>query len=79
MLISQNVYSPVSGMVWEGLEGVALLNKIYQWKQALKFQKLEPGPVFLAFFLLPADKDVKLSAGTPCFSDPYHDDNGLIL
>jgi hypothetical protein len=38
-----NSWSPVSGTVWEGLEGVALLEKICHWGLALRFQK--PGPV----------------------------------
>jgi hypothetical protein len=63
--------------------GVAFLEELCHWEQALMFQKLEPGPVPLSSCcLLP---DVELSATPPasslpvCHHAPHHDDNGLNL
>lgn len=38
-LIGLNVWSPVGGIVWEGLGGVALLKEFCHWEQALRFHK----------------------------------------
>lgn len=38
-LIGLNVWSPVGGIVWEGLGGVVLLKEFCHGEQALRFQK----------------------------------------
>ena len=40
-----NAWPPVGGTVWEGLGGVALLEKMCHWGWALRFLKLTPFPV----------------------------------
>jgi hypothetical protein len=48
---------------------MSLLEEVYQWKWALRFHKLKPGPVSLSSLslslslsLLPGNADVKLSS-----------------
>ncbi|EDL00606.1 mCG1042685, partial [Mus musculus] len=69
-----------SGIIWEGSEGVALLEEICHWGWALRFQKSMPGS-HLFLCLLPTDKDAKLSATSPAQHLPAscHDENGLNL
>lgn len=43
-----NIWSLVDRQFREGLRGVALLEVVYYWKWALRFQKSMPGPVCLS-------------------------------
>ena len=61
--------------------GISLLEEVYHWKWAVRFQKPKPAP--LSHFLLPGDSDVELLATSPalyllacCFTS-YHNDNAL--
>lgn len=52
-LIRLNIWSPVNGTIWEGLGGVALLEEVCFWGQALRFEKPTPFPVkFLCLLLI---------------------------
>ena len=59
---------------------MALLEEVSHWGQALRFQLLKPGLVFLSLSLLPVDPDVELSATSPgscvpeCLHASSHDD-----
>ena len=66
VLMCLNGSSLVSGSVWEGLGGVALLEVCHQgW--TLRFQKPMPGPVYLSLSLsLTVDHTAKLSASRLC-------------
>jgi hypothetical protein len=52
-LIYLNTWSSVGGTLWEGLEGVALLEEVCHWKWGLRFQKLMPLPISALSLLLP--------------------------
>ena len=43
-----NTWSPVVGAIYKGPGDVALLEEVCHWRQALRFQKLKPGPVSLS-------------------------------
>jgi hypothetical protein len=63
--------------------GVALLEEMYHFGEAVRFQKIKPGSVTLLLFRLPANPAVELSATSSApfmysFCQPSHnDDNGL--
>jgi hypothetical protein len=43
----------IDGTVWEGLGGIALLEEVFHWGWALRFQKTTPLPSLINSFLPP--------------------------
>jgi hypothetical protein len=84
--ICLNAWASVSGTVWEGLGGVALLEEVCHWRWALSFPKPCQAQ-FLPLSWLPAacGSGCNLLATAPvlcltvCHHDPCHDGYGQTL
>ena len=61
-----HAWSPVGGTVWEGLRGVALLEKVCHWGQAWRFQKPTLFPD-VSFYLMFVDEDVSSQLLHQCY------------
>ena len=59
--------------------GVILLEEVFYWGRALRFQKPKTCPVSISLCLLLWDQDVKFSATVPalCMSASHKYDHGL--